>query len=127
MAAGTIVSRITGFARTLVMAASYGLGYAFGVGIAWRRLRRRLGGDLDGGRVLRTYARLITASLPAALAAGAVAYVLTRELGSGALPSLLSLTAGGTALLLVFLAMARLLRVPELTALTSMVRKRLGR
>ncbi|GGK13214.1 hypothetical protein GCM10011583_51470 [Streptomyces camponoticapitis] len=109
------------------MAASYGLGYAFGVGIAWRRLRRRLGGDLDGGRVLRTYARLITASLPAALAAGAVAYVLTRELGGGALPSLLSLTAGGTALLLVFLAMARLLRVPELTALTSMVRKRLGR
>ncbi|MFD3519437.1 murein biosynthesis integral membrane protein MurJ [Streptomyces sp. NPDC058653] len=109
------------------MAASYGLGYAFGVGIAWRRLRHRLGGDLDGGRVLRAYARLIAASVPAALAAGAVAYALTRELGSGALGSLLSLTAGGTALLLVFLTAARLLRVPELTALTSMVRKRLGR
>ncbi|MFE5847244.1 murein biosynthesis integral membrane protein MurJ [Streptomyces niveus] len=109
------------------MAASYGLGYAFGVGIAWRRLRRRLGVDLDGARVLRTYARLITASTPAALAAGAVSYTLTTELGPGALPSLLSLTAGGTVLLLTFLLTARLLRVPELTALTSMVRTRLGR
>lgn len=109
------------------MAASYGLGYAFGVGIAWRRLRKRLGGDLDGARVLRTYARLIGASTPAALAAGAVAYALTRELGSGALPSLLSLAAGGAVLLLVFLAMARLLRLPELAALTGMVRARLGR
>ncbi|MFE3587122.1 murein biosynthesis integral membrane protein MurJ [Streptomyces niveus] len=109
------------------MAASYGLGYAFGVGIAWRRLRRRLGVDLDGARVLRTYARLIAASTPAALAAGAVSYTLTTRLGPGALPSLLSLTAGGTVLLLVFLLTARLLRVPELTALTSMVRTRLGR
>ncbi|MGW6310735.1 lipid II flippase MurJ, partial [Streptomyces niveus] len=109
------------------MAASYGLGYAFGVGIAWRRLRRRLGVDLDGARVLRTYARLITASTPAALAAGAVSYTLTTKLGPGALPSLLSLTAGGTVLLLVFLLTARLLRVPELTALTAMVRTRLGR
>ncbi|MFD4696173.1 murein biosynthesis integral membrane protein MurJ [Streptomyces niveus] len=109
------------------MAASYGLGYAFGVGIAWRRLRRRLGVDLDGARVLRTYARLITASVPAALAAGAVSYTLTTKLGPGALPSLLSLTAGGTVLLLTFLLTARLLRVPEMTALTSMVRTRLGR
>lgn len=109
------------------MAASYGLGYAVGVGIAWRRLRRRLGGDLDGARVLRAYARLITAATPAALAAGAVSYALTDALGAGALPSLLSLTAGGTVLLLVFLLMARLLRVPELTALTAMVRTRLGR
>lgn len=109
------------------MAASYGLGYAFGVGIAWRRLRRRLGVDLDGARVLRTYARLITASTPAALAAGAVSHTLTTKLGPGALPSLLSLTAGGTVLLLTFLLTARLLRVPELTALTSMVRTRLGR
>ncbi|WP_405616456.1 murein biosynthesis integral membrane protein MurJ [Streptomyces sp. NBC_01508] len=109
------------------MAASYGLGYAFGVGIAWRRLRKRLGDDLDGARVLRTYARLITASAPAALAAGAVAYALTRALGSGAVASLLSLAAGGTVLLCVFLAVARLLRLPELTALTGMVRGRLGR
>ncbi|MEW3821656.1 lipid II flippase MurJ, partial [Pseudomonas aeruginosa] len=40
------------------MAASYGVAYALGVGVAWRRLRKRLGGDLDGARVLRTYARL---------------------------------------------------------------------
>ncbi|WP_405798050.1 murein biosynthesis integral membrane protein MurJ [Streptomyces sp. NBC_01506] len=109
------------------MAASYGLGYAFGVGIAWRRLRRRLGGDLDGTRVLRTYARLITASLPAALTGGAAAFALTHTLGNGAPASLLSLTAGGTVFLCTFLATARLLRLPELTALTAMARARLGR
>ncbi len=56
------------------MAASYGLAYAIGVGVAWSRLRKRLGGDLDGGRVLRTYARLGIASVPAALLSGAACY-----------------------------------------------------
>lgn len=69
------------------MAASYGLAYAVGVGTAWRRLRKRLGGDLDGSRVLRTYARLSAAAIPAALAGGGVAYALTRAVGSGALGS----------------------------------------
>lgn len=109
------------------MAASADLGYAVGVGIAWRRLRRRLGGDLDGPRVRRTYARLIMASTPAALAAGTASYALTRTLGDGALPSLLALTAGATTFLLIFLPTAHLLRIPELTALTAMVRSRTGR
>ncbi len=56
------------------MAASYGLAYAIGVGVAWHRLRKRLGGDLDGARVLRTYARLCIASIPAALLSGAACY-----------------------------------------------------
>ncbi len=56
------------------MAASYGLAYAIGVGVAWNRLRKRLHGDLDGARVLRTYARLSIASVPAALLSGAACY-----------------------------------------------------
>uniref|UniRef100_UPI00292EFE75 lipid II flippase MurJ n=2 Tax=Actinomycetes TaxID=1760 RepID=UPI00292EFE75 len=63
------------------MAASYGLAYVIGVGIAWRRLRKRLGGDLDGARVLRTYARLCIASVPAALIGGAACYAISRSLG----------------------------------------------
>ncbi|MFF8790952.1 murein biosynthesis integral membrane protein MurJ [Streptomyces sp. NPDC015125] len=109
------------------MAASYGLAYAVGVGVAWRRLRRSLGGDLDGPRVLRTYARLVAAATPAALAGGGVAYAITRALGSGAPGSLVALLAGGSVLLGVFTAIAHLMRLPEVSAMVGMVRGRLGR
>uniref|UniRef100_A0AAU3GMM4 Murein biosynthesis integral membrane protein MurJ n=1 Tax=Streptomyces sp. NBC_01401 TaxID=2903854 RepID=A0AAU3GMM4_9ACTN len=109
------------------MAASYGLAYAVGVGIAWRRLRKRLGGDLDGRRVLGTYARLVAAAVPAAAVGGGVAYAVTTALGSGAAGSLASLLAGGLVLLGVFLAVAHFLRLPEVSALTAMVRGRIGR
>ncbi|MFI1964466.1 murein biosynthesis integral membrane protein MurJ [Streptomyces pathocidini] len=109
------------------MAASYGLAYAIGVGVAWSRLRKRLGGDLDGSLVLRTYARLTGASLPAALVAGAVAYGITQGLGSGATGSLAALAGGGIALLGVFFVAAKRMRIEELTAMVGMVRGRLGR
>jgi putative peptidoglycan lipid II flippase len=109
------------------MAASYGLAYAVGVGVAWRRLRNRLGGDLDGGRVLRTYARLFLASLPGALAAGAVAYLVLHSVGSGAMASVVALLGGGIALLGVFFVAARKMRIEELNAMVGMVRARLGR
>lgn len=109
------------------MAASYGLAYAVGVGVAWRRLRNRLGGDLDGSHVIRTYARLCLASLPAAVAGGAVGYFLLRTLGEDALGSLVALLAGGVVLLGVFFVAARKMRIEELNALVGMVRGRLGR
>ncbi|MFI9045689.1 murein biosynthesis integral membrane protein MurJ [Streptomyces sp. NPDC053427] len=109
------------------MAASYGLAFAVGVGVAWRRLRMRLGGDLDGPRVLRTYARLTVAAAPAALAGGGTAFALTRVVGSNAWGALATLLVGGAVLLGVFLALARLMRLPELNALFGMVRGRLGR
>ncbi|MFE4536788.1 murein biosynthesis integral membrane protein MurJ [Streptomyces scopuliridis] len=109
------------------MAASYGLAYAVGVGVAWRRLRNRLGGDLDGGRVLRTYARLCLAAVPGALAAGAVAYAVLNALGSSALSSLVALIGGGIALLAVFFVAAKKMRIEEMNAMVGMVRGRLGR
>ncbi|MFI8367463.1 murein biosynthesis integral membrane protein MurJ [Streptomyces sp. NPDC085466] len=109
------------------MAASYGLAYAVGVGIAWRRLRKRLGGDLDGTHVLRTYARLCMASLPAAVLAGAVGFGLLKLLGEGALGSLVALVVGGAVLLGVFFVAARRMRITELNTLVGMVRGRLGR
>ncbi|MGY3337438.1 putative peptidoglycan lipid II flippase [Streptomyces filamentosus] len=109
------------------MAASYGLAYAVGVGIAWRRLRNRLGGDLDGAHVLRTYARLCMASLPAAVVAGAVGFGLLKLLGEGALGSLVALLVGGAVLLGVFFVAARRMRITELNTLVGMVRGRLGR
>ncbi|MFD7238556.1 murein biosynthesis integral membrane protein MurJ [Streptomyces syringium] len=109
------------------MAASYGLGYAIGVGVAWRRLRTRLGGDLDGSHVVRTYARLIGACIPAALIGGAVAYGIGQVLGSGALGSLAALAGGGLILIIVFYIAAKRMRIEELTAMVGMVRGRLGR
>ncbi|CAL9307131.1 murein biosynthesis integral membrane protein MurJ [Streptomyces sp. SudanB52_2052] len=109
------------------MAASYGLAYAIGVGVAWRRLRKRLGGDLDGARVLRTYARLCIASVPAALLSGAACYGIGHTLGQGVAGSLAAVFAGGAVLLGIFFIAARRMRIEELNSLVGMVRGRLGR
>ncbi|GHC71879.1 murein biosynthesis integral membrane protein MurJ [Streptomyces violaceochromogenes] len=109
------------------MAASYGLAYAIGVGVAWRRLRKRLGGDLDGARVLRTYARLCIASVPAALLSGAACYGIGHSLGQGPAGSLAAVLAGGAVLLGIFFVAARRMRIEELNSLVGMVRGRLGR
>ncbi|MFI1713596.1 murein biosynthesis integral membrane protein MurJ [Streptomyces sp. NPDC053513] len=109
------------------MAASYGLAYAVGVGVAWRRLSKRLGGDLDGTHVMRTYARLCMASVPAAIVAGAVGFGLLKLLGEGALGSLAALVVGGAVLLGVFFVAAKRMRIAELNSLVGMVRGRLGR
>ncbi|MER6324265.1 murein biosynthesis integral membrane protein MurJ [Streptomyces coelicoflavus] len=109
------------------MAASYGLAYVIGVGVAWRRLRKRLGGDLDGARVLRTYARLCIASVPAALMGGAACYAISRALGQGVVGSFAALLAGGVLLFGVFFVAARRMRIEEVNSLVGMVRGRLGR
>ncbi|MGW5608324.1 murein biosynthesis integral membrane protein MurJ [Streptomyces sp. NPDC003753] len=109
------------------MAGSYGLAYAIGVGVAWARLRKRLGGDLDGARVLRTYARLGIASVPAALLSGAACYEIGHTLGQGVVGSLAALVGGGALLLGVFYVAARKMRIEELNSMVGMVRGRLGR
>ncbi|MCX4763422.1 murein biosynthesis integral membrane protein MurJ [Streptomyces sp. NBC_01275] len=109
------------------MAAAYGLAYAIGVGVAWNRLRKRLGGDLDGSHVLRTYARLCIASVPAALLSGAACYGIGHTLGQGVLGSFAALLAGGALLLGTFFVAARRMRIEELNSLVGMVRGRLGR
>ncbi|MGV9242284.1 murein biosynthesis integral membrane protein MurJ [Streptomyces sp. NPDC003710] len=109
------------------MAASYGLAYAIGVGVAWARLRKRLGGDLDGARVLRTYARLGIASVPAAVLSGAACYAIGHTLGQGVGGSLAALIGGGALLLGVFYVAARKMRIEELNSMVGMVRGRLGR
>ncbi|MFE9771160.1 murein biosynthesis integral membrane protein MurJ [Streptomyces sp. NPDC005931] len=109
------------------MAAAYGLAYAIGVGVAWQRLRKRLGGDLDGARVLRTYARLCIASVPAALLSGAACYGISQALGQGVVGSFAAILFGGAALLGIFFVAARRMRIEELNSLVGMVRGRLGR
>ncbi|WP_247746690.1 murein biosynthesis integral membrane protein MurJ, partial [Streptomyces oryzae] len=109
------------------MAASYGLAYIIGVGVAWRRLRNRLGGDLDGRHVVRTYTRLAGASVPATIAAGAAAWGVTHVLGAGTFGSIAALVGGGIVLGVVFVLAAKRMRIEEMTAMLGMVRARLGR
>ena len=109
------------------MAASYRLAVAIGSAVAWRRLRRQLGGDLDGPHILRTYARLTGAAAPAAPAGGSAAWALLEGLGNNALGSLVALLAGAATLLGVFVGLARLLRIHEFSVMVAMIRGRLGR
>jgi putative peptidoglycan lipid II flippase len=109
------------------MGFAYGLAYAVGVGVAAKRLRGRLHGDLDGRRVVRTYARLTGACIPAAGIAGAAVYFIHGSLGSGAVGSLASLVVGGGLLLGLFVLAAKRMRIEEMTAMIGMVRGRLGR
>lgn len=109
------------------IAFSYGVAYALGVRVAWRRLRRRMRTDLDGARVVRTYIRLAGASLPAALLGGAISFAVLGALGEGLVGSLAALLTGGLTLLVVFYLAARRMRIEELTTLVGMVRARLGR
>jgi putative peptidoglycan lipid II flippase len=109
------------------IAFSYGIAYVLGVVVAWRRLRARMGTDLDGARVVRTYIRLCGAAFPAAVLGGLTGYALTQALGSGVLGSLVALMGGGLVLLVIFYLAARKMRIEELTSLVGMVRARLGR
>ncbi|MFJ8850548.1 murein biosynthesis integral membrane protein MurJ [Streptomyces sp. NPDC102437] len=109
------------------MAASYGLAYAVGVGVAWRRLRNRLGGDLDGAHVVRTYARLCLAAIPAAVLGGGAGFAVLMGLGEGAFGSLAALICGGAVLLGVFFVAAKRMRIEEINGMVGMVRGRLGR
>ncbi|RBL79472.1 murein biosynthesis integral membrane protein MurJ, partial [Streptomyces cavourensis] len=90
-------------------------------------LRTRLGGDLDGAHVVRTYARLCMAAVPAALVGGGVGYAILELLGSGAAGSLAALVCGGIVLLGIFFVAAKKMRIEEVNGLVGMVRGRLGR
>ncbi|WP_030559699.1 murein biosynthesis integral membrane protein MurJ [Streptomyces aureocirculatus] len=109
------------------MALSYGAAYAIGVGVAWQRLRKRLGGDLDDANVIRTYARLAMASAPGAILGAAAGYAITKALGQGIIGSLAALIVGFAVLFGVFFLAARRMRIQELNSLVGMVRGRLGR
>ncbi|MYS20389.1 putative peptidoglycan lipid II flippase [Streptomyces sp. DvalAA-14] len=109
------------------MGFAYGLAYAVGVGVAAKRLRGRLNGDLDGRRVIRTYARLVGACIPAAAVAGVAVYIVRGALGTGAVGSFAALLVGGVLLLGLFVVAAKRMRIEEMTAMIGMVRGRLGR
>ncbi|QKW20758.1 murein biosynthesis integral membrane protein MurJ [Kitasatospora sp. NA04385] len=107
------------------MALGYGLSYAVGVFVAVPKLKAKVGG-LDTARITKTYVRLAIASLPAA-AVGLALELLALQVLDGWIGNVLTLLVAAGAQLAVFLVLARKMRIEELSALTGMVRRRLGR
>ncbi|MFI6858113.1 murein biosynthesis integral membrane protein MurJ [Streptomyces sp. NPDC050416] len=102
------------------MAAAYALSYAAGLLLTALRLRRRTEGLLDGRRICRTYAKLTAAATAAGAAGWLIARACSQSLTSVSWTPALSLTAGGTAMVLLFLLLARLLRIQELGSLPGL-------
>lgn len=109
--------------KTVGVAFAYGIGYWSGFAVSSAILRRRLGG-LHGGKILGTYLRAGFAALVGGAAAYGVATGITALLGEHPLAALLATFAGGLVLLGVYVVVARLLRVPELTEILGLVRRR---
>ncbi|MFC5720559.1 murein biosynthesis integral membrane protein MurJ [Streptomyces gamaensis] len=102
------------------MAAAYALSYGIGLFLTARRLRRRLEGRLDGKRLCRTYGKLTVC----AVAAGALGWTVARGCSNAVASALwspaLELAAGGATMGLLFLLLARALRIGELRALPGL-------
>ncbi|HEV3408588.1 MAG TPA: murein biosynthesis integral membrane protein MurJ [Gaiellaceae bacterium] len=88
-------------------------------------LRRRLG-RLEGRAILSSYVRIVVASAAAALVAFAAWYALDDVLGRSLGAQALSVVGAIAAAVGVFVAVARILRVRELDAVLSLVRRSRG-
>ncbi|MFE3413607.1 murein biosynthesis integral membrane protein MurJ [Streptomyces mirabilis] len=102
------------------MAAAYALSYAIGLLMTALRLRKRTEGLLDGRRICRTYAKLTSAATGAGVAGWLIARSCNHNLTPAAWTPAISLAAGGIAMALLFLLLARLLRIGELRSLPGL-------
>jgi putative peptidoglycan lipid II flippase len=112
--------------RTVGMAAGYAGSYAVGLVVSTSLLRRRLGA-LDGGRIVSTHLRLAVAAAVGGAAAWAVGRTAAAQLGAGVGAALFASLAGVLVLVGAYVAVARVLRVGELTDLGTQLRGRLRR
>jgi len=110
----------------VALGAGFGLSNVVGTVIAWRVLSNRLGG-LAGREIGRSLARMHAAALPAAVFALAVAFLVSLALSTGRVGAFVIVVIGGAGALMCYLAVARVLRITEVTGLIGMVRSRLGR
>ena len=102
------------------MAGAYTVSYGIGLLLTALRLRRRTAGLLDGRRICRTYGKLTVAATGAGGAGWLLARVCNQGLAADSWAPALSLAAGGTAMAVLFLLLARLLRIGELRSLPGL-------
>jgi murein biosynthesis integral membrane protein MurJ len=87
-------------------------------------LRKRIGG-LDGRRIRSSMLRMHVAAVPGVLVALAVALGISAVTADGTVASLATVALGGAGGLLAYVLAARLLKIRELSELTTMLRGRL--
>jgi len=104
----------------------YGITSVFSVMIAWRLLTKRVG-SLDGRVVTRSLVRMHVASIPPLIFAFAVSAAVSVVIHPGAVNGFITVLIGGGGALLLYVIVARALRLDELSQLMGMVGGRFGR
>jgi putative peptidoglycan lipid II flippase len=104
------------------LALSYSAAYLIGLPISFARLRRKLG-DLDAEALVRHCVRLILAVTPAAIAAWVITWAFTSQSGSQ-LALALGLVVAGVVAVGLFLLMARLMRIHEVSQIVTTLLRR---
>ncbi|MFF4771726.1 murein biosynthesis integral membrane protein MurJ [Microtetraspora fusca] len=108
------------------LAFSFMIAYVLGSGVAWTLASRKVGG-LGGREVAAGLSQMYFAAIPAALVA-LVALWLTRQFADiTALTSAIVLAAGGGLGLVLYLATAHKMRIPEVSSIIGMVAGRVRR
>lgn len=126
VAALTLSSLLPDRSRAVALALAFAAAYLVGSLVCSALLVRRLSG-LDASRILRSIARAAAAGALAALLAYLVSRGVQALLGEGSAGSMVAVVAAGLVGGVAYLLIALRLRVEELTALSTMVRARLGR
>ncbi|MDR1213131.1 MAG: murein biosynthesis integral membrane protein MurJ [Propionibacteriaceae bacterium] len=125
--AGTVLLIVLLKAPPRWVAPSLGLAssFAYSVGsvVSWRRFRR-WAPRLKGGHLIGHLVRVLLCALPGAGLAGLVTFFQTR-LWSGLIPDFLGLVTGFGLALGVYLVMARLLHLTEVSEVVAMIGRRL--
>ncbi len=101
---------------------AYSLAYAIGVLVSFQRLKKHLP-DLHGDSLVRHCIRLILAVTPAGVVAWLVVWLFTG-LSDSRLVLAVGLVLAAVAALLLFLIVARMLRVREVSEILAVVRRR---
>ncbi|MEU3537443.1 murein biosynthesis integral membrane protein MurJ [Streptomyces paromomycinus] len=102
------------------MAAAYAVAYGVGLLASAYLLRRRLEGRLDGHRLSRTYGKLTGAALASGAVGWAAAHACAGATGDAFWSTALALAAGAATMALLFLLLARALRISELRSLPGL-------
>jgi putative peptidoglycan lipid II flippase len=122
-----VVLAILPFGQVVVgMAFVYGLTSVFSAAIAWRLLNRRIG-SLDGRLVTRSLIRMHVATIPALIFAFVTTVTVGVVLHAGPVYGFITSLVGGGGALLLYVIVAKALRLDELSQLMRMVGGRFGR
>jgi putative peptidoglycan lipid II flippase len=106
------------------LAFSYSAAYLIGLPVSFRTLCRKLP-DLDAEELVRHCVRLLLAVAPAAIAAWLITWLFTAQ-SESKLMLALGLVIGGVVAIGLFVLIARLMRIHEVTEIISTVRRRGG-